>query len=139
MESSMDSDLNLLNINQAVSCIASGQLNPDSKHDVLLVGTQTNVLAYDVENNSDLFYKDVSILRNYKNQELMHNHNLCAQTPDGANAVAVGKLGSIENPLAIIGGNCSLQGYDVEGNDAYWTVSHCYAIYYCSHNFSLTR
>ena len=27
---------------------------------MLLVGTPTNFLAYDVENNSDLFYKDVS-------------------------------------------------------------------------------
>ena len=44
------------------------------------------------------------------------------QTPDGSNAVVIGKLGSIEEPLAIIGGNCSLQGYDVEGNDLFWTV-----------------
>ncbi|ELU16233.1 hypothetical protein CAPTEDRAFT_171644 [Capitella teleta] len=102
MEASMDSDLNLLNINQAVSCVTAGQMNPETKNDVLLVGTQTNVLAYDVENNSDLFYKD---------------------TPDGANAVVVGNLGSIENPVAIIGGNCSLQGYDLEGTDTYWTVT----------------
>jgi Bardet-Biedl syndrome 2 protein len=42
---------------------------------------------------------------------------------DGANAVVIGKLGSIEKPLAIVGGNCSIQGFDVEGNDLYWTVS----------------
>ena len=44
------------------------------------------------------------------------------QTPDGANAVVVGKLGTISDPMAIIGGNCSLQGYNVEGNDNFWTV-----------------
>ena len=26
----------------------------------LLVGTQTNLLAYDVDNNADIFYKDVA-------------------------------------------------------------------------------
>ncbi len=45
------------------------------------------------------------------------------QTPDGANAVVVGTLGTIEQPLAIIGGNCSMQGYNFEGEDLFWTVS----------------
>ena len=44
--------------------------------------------AYDVENNSDLFYKEVS---------------------DGANTLAIGSVGATDNPLAIVGGNCSLQ------------------------------
>ena len=59
---SNDSDLSILNINQQVSTVAAGQLNP-SGCDMLFVGTQTNLLAYDVEKNSDLFYKDVSIPR----------------------------------------------------------------------------
>jgi hypothetical protein len=41
-----------------------------------------------VETNSDLFYKEVA---------------------DGANALAVGRVGAGERPLAIVGGNCSLQ------------------------------
>lgn len=44
--------------------------------------------AYDVENNRDVFYKDV---------------------PDGANTIAVGTIGNREEPLAVVGGNCSLQ------------------------------
>uniref|UniRef100_A0AAZ3RSK0 Bardet-Biedl syndrome 2 protein homolog n=1 Tax=Oncorhynchus tshawytscha TaxID=74940 RepID=A0AAZ3RSK0_ONCTS len=42
---------------------------------------------------------------------------------DGANAIVLGKLGNIESPLAIIGGNCALQGFDYEGNDQFWTVT----------------
>ena len=42
-----------------MSAVAAGQLN-SSGCDTLLVGTPTNFLAYDVENNSDLFYRDVS-------------------------------------------------------------------------------
>ena len=41
-----------------------------------------------MEQNSDLFYKDVA---------------------DGANALVVGRVGSSERPLALVGGNCSLQ------------------------------
>lgn len=57
----IDSDLSILNINQQVSAVATGQLNPNGC-DTLLVGTQTNLLAYDVEKNSDLFYKEVCVV-----------------------------------------------------------------------------
>uniref|UniRef100_A0A2K6FZP9 Bardet-Biedl syndrome 2 n=1 Tax=Propithecus coquereli TaxID=379532 RepID=A0A2K6FZP9_PROCO len=101
-QSPLESDVSLLNINQAVSCLAAGVLNPELGYDALLVGTQTNLLAYDVHNNSDLFYREVA---------------------DGANAIVLGTLGDISSPLAIIGGNCALQGFDHEGNDLFWTVT----------------
>lgn len=47
---------------------------------------------------------------------------LCVQVTDGANAIVLGKLGDIPSPLAIIGGNCALQGFDYQGNDHFWTV-----------------
>ncbi|XP_038662956.1 Bardet-Biedl syndrome 2 protein homolog [Scyliorhinus canicula] len=102
LQGGLDSDTSLLNINQSVSCITAGILNPSDGHDMLLVGTQTNLLAYDVHNNSDVFYKEVA---------------------DGANAIVLGQLGEIPSPLAIIGGNCTLQGFDQEGNDLFWTVT----------------
>ncbi|XP_064437112.1 Bardet-Biedl syndrome 2 protein isoform X2 [Mirounga angustirostris] len=101
-QSPLESDVSLLNINQAVSCLTAGALNPELGYDALLVGTQTNLLAYDVYNNSDLFYREVA---------------------DGANAIVLGTLGDISSPLAIIGGNCALQGFDHEGNDLFWTVT----------------
>lgn len=102
LDSSADSDVNLLSINQQVSSVCAGRLNPSAANDILAVGTQTNLLAYDIDNNSDLFYKD---------------------TPDGANAVDIGELGEIPGPMVIMGGNCSLQGYDLEGNENFWTVT----------------
>ena len=50
----------------------------------LLVDSSTNLLGYHVEDNSDLFYKEVS---------------------DGGNEVVFGKIGSSQ-PLAIVGGYC---------------------------------
>ncbi|KAL6479041.1 hypothetical protein MHYP_G00124740 [Metynnis hypsauchen] len=101
-QSTQDSDISLLNINQAVSCLTAGTLGPNTTGDTLLVGSQTNLLAYDVHDNADIFYREVT---------------------DGANAIVLGKLGDIQSPLAIIGGNCALQGFDYEGNDQFWTVT----------------
>lgn len=60
VQSNQDSDISLLNINQGITCLTSGVLNPQLGYDCLLVGTQTNLLAYDVYNNSDLFYREAS-------------------------------------------------------------------------------
>ncbi|XP_033013160.1 Bardet-Biedl syndrome 2 protein isoform X2 [Lacerta agilis] len=100
--SAQDADISLLNINEAVSCLTAGLLNPDLGCDSLLIGTRTSLLAYDVHNNADLFYAGV---------------------PDGANTIVLGTLGDISSPLAIIGGNCSLQGFNHEGKDLFWTVT----------------
>jgi len=48
---------------------------------------------------------------------------IVVQMSDGANAVVIGRLGSIPSPLAIVGGNCSIQGFNAAGDDLYWTVS----------------
>ncbi|KAK7891931.1 hypothetical protein WMY93_023894 [Mugilogobius chulae] len=101
-QSAQDSDVSLLNINQAVTCLTAGMLGPKTTGDTLLVGSQTNLLAYDVYDNADVFYREVT---------------------DGANSIVLGKLGDIPVPLAIIGGNCALQGFDFEGNDHFWTVT----------------
>lgn len=54
-----DTNISLLNINEVVTSLSTGQLNANKKSDTLLVGTKTNILAYDVDNNMDLFYKEV--------------------------------------------------------------------------------
>ncbi|XP_065297099.2 BBSome complex member BBS2-like isoform X3 [Dermacentor albipictus] len=95
-------DVSLLNVNQTVSCVAAGCLKPGAKEDVLLVGTPTALLAYDVENNCDLFFREVA---------------------DGAHSVATGYLGSRRNPVVLVGGNCSIQGFDHDGEDVFWTVT----------------
>lgn len=58
-QSTQDSDISLLNINQAVTCLTAGKLGPNTTGDTLLVGSQTNLLAYDVHDNADVFYREV--------------------------------------------------------------------------------
>lgn len=56
-----EGDIALLSINQQVSAVGAGRLNPRLQNDVLAVGTQTNLMVYDIEKNRDLFYKEVII------------------------------------------------------------------------------
>ena len=57
-----DSDISLLTVNQSVTSLKAGKLYPAIDRDVLCIGTHTNLLAYDVHNNTDLFYKQVTML-----------------------------------------------------------------------------
>ena len=79
-----------------------GAFKPLVKKETLIIGTQTNLMAYDVDSNSDIYYREVS---------------------DGVNRMTFGKLGSATTPLVFVGGNCSLQGYDGEGEEQYWTTA----------------
>lgn len=66
----------------------AGPLVPGKDHDVLFVGTGTSLMAYDVERNADVFYKDV---------------------PDGVSSITFGWVRGIAEPLVIVGGHCSIQ------------------------------
>jgi Bardet-Biedl syndrome 2 protein len=85
-----------LNINKEITCVSAGKLDPHKGHDFVIVGTQTNLFAYDVDNNADVFYKEV---------------------PDGINAMVVGEMDGAAGTLAVVGGNCSIQGFDLSGEE----------------------
>jgi hypothetical protein len=69
--------------------------------DFLFVGTQSTLSAYDVQRNSDVFYRDVT---------------------DGVNTLIVGSL-SNHSPYVFAGGNCSVLGFKNTGAEVFWTVS----------------
>nr|ADI46967.1 LOW QUALITY PROTEIN: BBS2m [Volvox carteri f. nagariensis] len=95
-----DNQISYLNINKQISAVVAGRLL--GSKDVLLVGTPSNLQCYDVDLNRDLFYKDVQ---------------------DGVNVCIVGQFGSVDTPLALIGGNCSIQGFSADGMEKFWTVT----------------
>lgn len=101
-------EIRQLSVNQQISALSCGDLGRTQAveekriNDILLVGTHTNLLAYDVENNKDIFYKEV---------------------PDGVNSLVFGTIPDVPEPLAVVGGNCSIQGFDYEGEEKFWTVT----------------
>lgn len=95
-------EVTLLNINRKITSVTAGLLNPNLGHDVLMVGTQTSLWVYDVEENADLFFKEVH---------------------DGVNVIAFGNIMGLEAPVCVVGGNCSIQAFDFEGSELFWTVT----------------
>eukprot|EP00929_Paragymnodinium_shiwhaense_P107339 TRINITY_DN7343_c0_g1_i1.p1 TRINITY_DN7343_c0_g1~~TRINITY_DN7343_c0_g1_i1.p1 ORF type:complete len:723 (+),score=176.59 TRINITY_DN7343_c0_g1_i1:319-2487(+) len=91
-----------LSINRKITAVRAGKLNPALGRDVLMVGTQTSLMVYDVEENADLFFKEVH---------------------DGVNVIAFGAVAAADVPACVVGGNCSIQGFDHEGNELFWTVT----------------
>mmetsp|Transcript_48141 Transcript_48141/g.151053 ORF Transcript_48141/g.151053 Transcript_48141/m.151053 type:complete len:712 (-) Transcript_48141:38-2173(-) len=91
-----------LNINRQLKSITTSKLIPDNSCDILLVGSPSHVLAYDVEENKDVFLKEV---------------------PNGVSSLCSANIKSVEEKLCFIGGNCSIEGYNHEGEEKYWTVA----------------
>ena len=87
-----------MNINRSVSSLTSGRLNEQDKNESLVMGLHTDILAYDVEKNREIFFKDV---------------------PDGANVVRCAN----QKPFLVVGGNCTIQGLDEKGEEIFWTVT----------------
>lgn len=103
-----------LNFNRKITAICAGQLaspthagnrtgaGTGATPDLLFVGTQSNLLAYDVERNADIFFRDVQ---------------------DGVNTLLLGTTSTTGPPLIIAGGNCSILGFDATGEEVLWTVT----------------
>eukprot|EP01039_Chlorochromonas_danica_P003873 gene3873-4231_t len=101
--------LRYLNLNRKISAISAGRLARDDGNnsnanlpDLLFVGTQGNLLAYDVERNADAFFAEVQ---------------------DGVNSLVLGRFATQAQPLVIAGGNCSILGFDSKGSESFWTVT----------------
>lgn len=90
-----------LNINQPISAILAVNFLPQEDKDILIIGTETHILAYHVHDNKDIFYKEC---------------------PDGAKSIAVGFFRDVKNPILMVGGNSSVHGYDHEGNEIFWSA-----------------
>ncbi|KAK9814709.1 hypothetical protein WJX72_010246 [[Myrmecia] bisecta] len=91
-----------LNINKQITALTAGALEPALGRDLLLVGTPNHLQAYDVHKNQDFFFKEVA---------------------EGVNVVILGIAGTCEAPLAIVGCNGSVQGFDAKGQERFWTVT----------------
>jgi Bardet-Biedl syndrome 2 protein len=95
-------DIQILNLNKEVTAIGFGQGDPKSPKEFLFIGSPSSLMCYDVLNNKTIFNKDVM---------------------DGVYCIATGNFSNYTCPLCIVGGNCSLQGFDIQGDEKFWTVS----------------
>ena len=96
-----DPVIRFLNFQKEITALAAGSIAGKEGGvvpDILFIGGATTLVAYDVERNADLFFCDV---------------------PDGANRIVVNP----SSGLVMVGGNCSILGFNVEGQEKFWTVT----------------
>ena len=94
-----------LNINRDISALKAGRIGSDPKGDVLVVGSSSNVLCFDVDENTDIFFKEVN---------------------DSVTAIAIGKVdGTVgaDGSIIVVGGSSAIQGYSAAGDECFWTVT----------------
>ena len=84
-------DIQYLNVNKDVVCLTGGKLSPDLDRELLMIGSKTNLLVYDINENSDVFDKEVQ---------------------DGVNCMLFAEDFNPAFPLVLTGGNLSLTGFD---------------------------
>ncbi|KAM3716230.1 Bardet-Biedl syndrome 2 protein [Dirofilaria immitis] len=89
----------VLNINEKIRALEVITL--DKKYDVIIVGTVCGILVYDAYNNTALIQREIM---------------------DGVNCIKVGKFNTYDK-LIFCGGNCAVWGLDIDGKDAFWTVT----------------
>ncbi|CAG9330233.1 BBS2 [Blepharisma stoltei] len=99
-----NSSNNFLNINKNIICLDGGRLDPSLNRDVLVIGSPSSLMAYDIDSNSDLFH---------------------TETKEGVTSLTLGSLSisGRDTPLALVGGNCSVKGFNKLGEEEFWTVS----------------
>ena len=67
-----------------------------------MVGRTKQLISADVENNRDVFDKEVA---------------------DGVNCIFFGRVRGILEPLVLVGGDCSITGFNFKGEEKFWTVT----------------
>ena len=77
-------------------------MDPENAKDMLFIGSETNLLVYDVDNNADVFDQEVA---------------------DGLTCISFGTMNGQMEPLIVAGGNCSITGFDMEAEEKFWTVT----------------
>ena len=88
-----------ITISQEVCALTSGVF-PGDDASTLFIGSSAAIQAFDVLNNKDIFF---------------------AECTDPASALTFGKISSHPEPLVMVGGSCTVQGYDRTGAEVFWT------------------
>ncbi|RNF24084.1 putative intergrin alpha chain protein [Trypanosoma conorhini] len=105
--------LRTLSFGKTPTALAVGRVQDTADRkaaDALYFGSATSLLAYDVERNSEYFYKNM--------EDGVH-----AMTWGVVNTVKGSGGGGNSLPLVIVGGICTINGFDESGTEMLWTVT----------------
>ena len=130
-----------LKINNRVTAVASACLQPmaEDRPDSLIIGTETTLQAYSVEENRDLFYVEVgdgisTIVcghlggmdteeedsRGRSSSSASRKNDSAATSSSSASSATAATM---VPPTVFAGGDLSVHGFNTSGEETYWTVT----------------
>ena len=92
----------MLSISYSITSIATGKLSPSSEKEFLAIGTDTNILVYQVDDNLEIFFKEVS---------------------EGVRCMIIGTTDSNNPPLLYCGTKTTVRGFNDKGEELLWIVT----------------
>lgn len=100
--SEIKKDIGMLSVSFTITAIATGKFSPDSEKEYLAIGTESNILVYQVDDNLEIFFKDVS---------------------EAVRCMIIGQIDNFHPPMLLCGTNSSVKGYNVKGDEVLWIVT----------------
>lgn len=100
--SEIKKDIGMLSVNYTITAIATGKLSPDSDKEYLAIGTENNILVYQVDDNMEIFFKDI---------------------PEAIRCMVIGNIDMTHPPMLICGTKMTVKGYNVKGEEILWIVT----------------
>ncbi|KAG5674649.1 hypothetical protein PVAND_004603 [Polypedilum vanderplanki] len=100
--SEIKKDIGMLSVNYTITAIATGKLSSESDKEYLAIGTENNILIYQVDDNLEVFFKDVS---------------------ESIRCMIIGTIDNSHPPLLFCGSNTTVKGYNVKGDEILWIVT----------------
>lgn len=100
--SEIKKDVGMLSINYSITAIATGKLSQTSEKEYLAIGTDTNILVYQVDDNLEIFFKEVS---------------------ESIRSIIIGTSDILHPPMLFCGTKTTVRGYNDKGEELLWIVT----------------
>lgn len=92
----------MLSISYTITAITTGKLSENSEKEYLAIGTETNILVYQVDDNLEIFFKEIS---------------------EGVRCMIMGATDSSKAPLLFCGTKTTVRGFNEKGEEILWIVT----------------
>ncbi|KAL0207004.1 hypothetical protein P9112_012715 [Eukaryota sp. TZLM1-RC] len=96
-----DCEKRFVSFHSEVTSYTVGRL-PGTSTDVMFIGTSSGISVFDPEENTYIFTKEL---------------------PNGVSSLLPTAPSSFPDTAVVVGGSCSVQGFDANGDETFWTVA----------------
>lgn len=100
--SEIKKDVGMLSISYSITAIATGKLSTVSDKEFLAIGSDTNILVYQVDDNLEIFFKEIS---------------------EGVRCMVIGTTSVTQPPMLFCGTRTTIRSFNEKGDEILWIVT----------------